>query len=105
MVKEYKTNKVYFVVPKGYSTGEAFIKDNKNIIDNYTDLSIYDFNDFIYGDKNFVSIRFTFNQPKLKKQELYDFVNSLKNVNKAFYKYYDPYDGNDEIKITYERSI
>jgi hypothetical protein len=105
MSKKYKTNKVYFVIPKGYTTGGSFIKDNEKIISNYTDLSIYDMKDYIFADKTFINIRFTFDQPKLNRKEFNKLVESLKGVDKAFYKYENPIMNEGEEKLTYERTI
>ena len=105
--KEYKTNKIYFIIPKCYSSGEDYIHDNNklNKFDNYNNLVIYDVKPFVYAEKTFINIRFSFNQNQLTRNEFNNFMMNLPDINKAWYKYYDPKEGNDEIKLSYEKTI
>ena len=105
--KSFPVNKVYFLLPKNYKSSADYISENEeNIINNNSDLSIYDFGSFTYNEKNFISIRFSFQQKRLTKKQFYNFADNLKNVEKAFYKYNDPNDEDeDEIKITYTKTV
>ena len=97
--KIYTTNKIYFIV----NNGDDFIKEYKEYLMNTG--QVYDVKTFHYAEKDFINITFNFQNGKLTQQTFNRFMNtfimdnSVKKLNKAWYKFKDKY--TDEIKLEY----
>ena len=97
--KIYTTNKIYFIV----KNGDDFINQYKQYLMDTG--QVYDVKTFTYDEKDFINITFNFQNGKLTQQTFNKFMNefimdnSIKSLNKAFYKFKDKY--TDEYKLQY----
>lgn len=96
---QYTINKIYFIV----KDGNDFLNQYKEYLMNTE--QVYDVKTFQYAEKDFINITFNFQNGKLTQQSFNKFMNqfimdnSIKSLNKAWYKFKDK--NSEELKLEY----